>query len=110
MANYKLATQGVIRTLDGASIPAGVDNRDWRDYQTWLALGNTPDPKDSDPLPTQEHIDAIAAKADVEVIALSAMTPAQARAYVLTNINSLSDAKAFLGRVAAILSVLTKSL
>jgi hypothetical protein len=48
---YQLKTDGVIRTTDGAHIPATTRNRDWRDYQDWLALGNTPDPAAPDPAP-----------------------------------------------------------
>lgn len=49
---YKLKTpEGVIRSTDGAHIPATTLNRDWREYQDWLALGNTPDPADPDPTP-----------------------------------------------------------
>jgi hypothetical protein len=45
MADYQLtATSTVIRTADNASIPADPGNRDWIDYQNWLALGNVPDP------------------------------------------------------------------
>jgi hypothetical protein len=48
MADYQLATPDVngpvIRTADGASIPNDPANRDWIEYQNWLALGNVPDP------------------------------------------------------------------
>lgn len=49
---YKLTESGVIHS-DGRSIPATVDNRDWRDYLDWLALGNTPEPAD---VPTPEQV------------------------------------------------------
>jgi hypothetical protein len=35
------AFSGVVRE-DGAWIPAAVDNRDWAEYQDWLAEGNKP--------------------------------------------------------------------
>lgn len=34
----------ILRTSDGAWIPIDTDNRDYREYQEWLAAGNTPDP------------------------------------------------------------------
>lgn len=45
MAAYKLASQGVQRTADGALIPSSAANADWLEYQKWLAAGNTPDPE-----------------------------------------------------------------
>jgi hypothetical protein len=45
MADYQLtATESVIRTADGAGIPNDAANRDWVEYQQWLADGGVSDP------------------------------------------------------------------
>lgn len=43
---YKLAEQGGVIRTDGAHIPNVPGNRDWQEYQGWLAAGNTPEPVD----------------------------------------------------------------
>lgn len=60
MAAYKLTTHGnsVIRTSDGAHIPADPTNTDYQAYIQWDSIpGNTPDP--ADPLPTKKYDDRI---------------------------------------------------
>ena len=46
MAEYQLTEtdSAVIRTEDGAYIPNDPANRDWVEYQDWLAAGGVPDP------------------------------------------------------------------
>jgi hypothetical protein len=45
MADYQLtATDTIIRTADQASIPPDPANRDYAEYQAWLAAGGVPDP------------------------------------------------------------------
>lgn len=109
MALYKLSNTGVHHE-DGRNISGSLDNRDWREFLEWQAAGNTPDPQDPDPPPTQDQIDAIAAKTDIEVQALANLTPAQARARVALNVTNLADAKILLGHFAAILCVLARRL
>jgi hypothetical protein len=57
MADYQLtATTTVIRTADGASIPPDPLNRDYAEYQKWLADGGVPDPYvPAPPTPTGEQ-------------------------------------------------------
>ncbi len=38
------STTQIKRTADNAFIPFDEENRDYREYQEWLAAGNTPDP------------------------------------------------------------------
>ncbi len=45
MADYALTTNDfVLRVADNTFIPPDPENRDWVQYQDWLAAGNTPDP------------------------------------------------------------------
>jgi len=80
MNTYKLLKQGVQRLSDGACIPSTDDNVDWREYQRWLALGNTPQPADPDPVfvpqPTLE--DVIATLPAAQKAALNALVAAKA--------------------------------
>ena len=46
MAEYQLTDSAfvVIRTADGANIPADAANRDWQEYEAWRVAGGIPDP------------------------------------------------------------------
>lgn len=108
MSLYKLTQSGVIR--GALNIPADRLNADWQQYQLWLAAGNAPDPADPLPLRSPDLVDADAAKAIAAVVALRNMTPSQATAWVVANVNTLADAKSLLGTMAAVLCVLARRL
>lgn len=111
MADYTLLKNQMIRrNVDGSQFPESPTNRDRIEYLKWQTAGNTPDPIEPDPPPSQDELNIIAAKADADVIALAAMTPVQAAAWVTANVTDLASARSFLKRVAIILSVLAKRL
>jgi hypothetical protein len=59
MADYKLRIDGgVLHIPTGRSIPDAANNRHWQEYQRWLAAGNTPEPADPEPKPSQMPSDA----------------------------------------------------
>jgi hypothetical protein len=49
MAEYKLSNMTTIVRSDGAHIPSDERNQDYREYLSWIAEGNTPDPADPAP-------------------------------------------------------------
>lgn len=59
---------------------------------------------------TASDLDAANARSDSAISALKTMTPAQAKAWVAANVNSLADAKTLLGTMAAVLCVLARRL
>jgi hypothetical protein len=61
MADYQLtATETILRTADGSSIPADPANRDYAEYLQWLEDGGVPDPyvepPASKPSPAPENV------------------------------------------------------
>ncbi len=62
--NYKLTDDGVQRLNDGAWIPETTDNRDWVEYQEWIADGNTPLPADVDPVQKPTELQLLTARVE----------------------------------------------
>lgn len=105
---YKLTNNGVLRVNDGSNIPSDLKNKDWVEYQKWLSDGNTPLPKDPAPPPTQDELDATAAKTYGKLAALKGMTPAQVQAWVDANVSTLADVKDALKTLAIAASILAR--
>jgi hypothetical protein len=54
MTMYKLLLDGgVYHVPSGRHIPPDPNNRHWWEYQNWLAAGNTPEPAEPEPEPSQ---------------------------------------------------------
>lgn len=113
----------VLRLADGASIPDDERNGDrhafirWRDGWTETLEDGTdlvhpphePEPADPAPAPTQDELDAAAARADAKLAALAAATPAQIRAWANQNFPTLTAAERDkLGTLAVAVGILAR--
>lgn len=69
---YKLTrdNNSIIRLTDGAHIPMAPGNRDYNEYQEWLAAGNTPEPAETE----QEKATRIQMETNAEARAYLAST------------------------------------
>jgi hypothetical protein len=91
---YKLIHFGVQRLSDGACIPQNQANRDWQEYQAWLAAGNAPLSADPAPSPVDlSNVDNLerAFKALALCVAqVGGLTPAQMKAMFKQKYDALS--------------------
>lgn len=101
-------TDAILRLADGACIPADERNADYVGFLAWQAAGNTPQPADPAPPPTQEELDAAAARVYAKLAALRGMTPSQVDAWVNTNVTDLASAKDAIKTLAIAVSILAR--
>lgn len=76
---YKLTLTGesVVRLSDSACIPFAEGNRDYQEYQEWLAAGNTPEPAQT----ATELLAAAKSAKEVEIKGMLAATDYKAIKY-----------------------------
>lgn len=60
-------SQSVIRDADNAFIPFDEANTDYREYQAWLAEGNTPNPYVAPPAPPEPTLDETLASVGLSI-------------------------------------------
>lgn len=120
MAKYRLSQfeDTIIRNLDEASIPTDEINRDYREYQAWIAAGNVPDPYVGPP-PTPDAVRAAVFAADTTrtewLTTLETATPDQIDAFVRGKVNAdavsnLATATACLKRIESGMVIIMKLL
>jgi hypothetical protein len=103
---YQLTTSTSIKRLsDGAFIPNDPGNRDYREYQAWLAAGNTPEPAPAPPPPPPSYTafwDALLTSTVYSSIRTQSMASLPMNTLATEFIALLGDAKAGRPNEAAI--------
>jgi hypothetical protein len=88
MTQYSLTVGSqIIRTVDGAVIPADPANSDYAEFQKWVAAGNTPDPVPAKSLPAQASV-ALTARIAAGIAITSTGTPALNATYALDEVSA----------------------
>lgn len=96
----------VARTLDDGQAESCLATRE--DVQSWVAAGNTILEPDPPPPPTQDELDAEAARQYQKLVALRAMTPTQVDAWVEANVTTLAQARDAIKTLAIAVSILSR--
>ena len=108
---YQLTTgTSIIRLSDNAFIPASSDNRDYREYQEWLAKGNTPLPAPAPAPPGPDYVafwDALTTSTIYAAIRTQSMASLPMNTFATELIALLGDAKAGRANEAAIQQSIT---
>jgi hypothetical protein len=94
-AVYRILANGNVESCLIAAIPAPA---------------GTIDAEDPPPPPTQDELDATAAKAYAKLVALRAMTPAQVQTWVTANVTNLAQAQDAIMTLAIAVSILARRL
>ena len=102
--------RAILRLADGAIIPFDQGNIDYAAFREWLAAGNTPAPADPPPPPSQDELNAQAAREYAKLRALRDMTPAQVDAWVEANVTTLAAARDAIKTLAIAVAILARRL
>jgi hypothetical protein len=112
MAYKKVNFNGVLsairRLADGASIPINPDNRDYAEYLKWVTDGGVPEEADPPPPPSQDELDAEAARTYAKLVAIRDMTPAEVQTWIDANLTDLATAKDVIKTLAVGFCVLAR--
>jgi hypothetical protein len=103
---YQLTTgDTILRLADNAFIPADPANRDYAEFQAWLAAGNTPEPAPPSPPPGPDYLafwDALITSSVYASIRTQSMSSLPMNTLATEFIALVGDAKAGRPNTAAI--------
>ena len=106
-------SSNIVRLTDGVVIPADPKNRDRKQYEAWVAQGNTPEAAPAAPVPTQRELDELRyakrAQAKDRLIAYMAadnMSRVRAGTWTVQDLTGLLEDPA-LGKASALIDKLS---